>query len=82
MSCSNRKLRDGVVFEGRCYMQYQKVYLLRYMKVHSCGEMTALKWYESSGLAALFELHHTPHGDENEIVVTKLGENITQKDGK
>ncbi len=73
---SNRKLRSGIVFEGRCYMQYQMPFIKRYMHVHSCSDADALKWYESTGLAKLFEEHHRPHKGSDEIIVSELGQEL------
>lgn len=73
---TNRKLRRNVVFVGACYMQYQTFMIDFLMKHREIDEMTALNIYIQSGLAALFEEHHRPHGFNGEIVVSELGQKI------
>lgn len=76
MKKTERKLKQGIVFVGSCYIKYQIPFIKRYIKVHSCSEAEATTWYIGTGLAALFEKHHRPHDQENEIVVSEMGQKI------
>lgn len=73
---TNRKLKRNVVFEGRCYMQYQKPIIEWYMEKFNCNESEALSWYIKSGLAKKFEEHHKPKNNINEIKIFYLGQKI------
>ncbi len=73
---SNRKLKRNVVFEGRCYCQYQAVIIEWHMDKFNSSESDSLKWYINSGLAEKFEKHHRPHNSNKDIIVSEIGQTI------